>query len=112
MAWPMLRIRLLGEFSLDDGGAPLPAVNTARLQALLAYLIIHRDALQSRHHLAALFWPDVLAWIIHENIHRIGLAADGVLAGSQSPLWTPKSALWPLQPVYRGGCSAKCGQFG
>ena len=51
-----------------------------------------------------------LAWIIHENIHRIGLVADGGLTGSQSPLWTPKSALWPLLPVYRGGCSAKCGQ--
>jgi len=51
-----------------------------------------------------------LAWIIHENIHRIGLVADGGLAGSQSPLWTPKSALRPLQPVYRGGCSARCGQ--
>jgi len=44
-----------------------------------------------------------LAWIIHENIHRIGLVADGGLAGSQSPLWAPKSALRPLQPVYRGG---------
>jgi len=51
-----------------------------------------------------------LAWIIHENIHRIGLVADGDLAGSQSPLWTPKSALRPLQPVYRGGCSTRCGQ--
>jgi len=51
-----------------------------------------------------------LAWIIHENIHRIGLVADGGLAGSQSPLWTPKSALRPLLPVYRGGCSAKCSQ--
>ncbi len=53
-----------------------------------------------------------LAWIIHENIHRIGLAADGGFAGSQSPLWTPKSALRPLLPVYRGECSAKCGQSG
>jgi len=54
----------------------------------------------------------LLAWIIHENIHRIGLAADGGFAGSQSPLWTPKSALRPLLPVYRGECSAKCGQSG
>ena len=51
-----------------------------------------------------------LAWIIHENIHRIGLAADGGLVGSKSPLWTPKAALRPLLPVYRGGCSARCGQ--
>ena len=48
----MLQIRLLGEFSLTYGGAPVAAVITARLQALLAYLAIHRDAPQSRHHLA------------------------------------------------------------
>ena len=71
MAWPMLQIRLLGEFSLDDGVAPLPAVNTARLQALLAYLIIHRNALQSRHHLAALFWPDVLEAQARNNLRQL-----------------------------------------
>jgi len=51
-----------------------------------------------------------LAWIIHENIHRIGLAANGGLAGSQSARWTPKTALQALQPVYRGGCSTRYGQ--
>jgi DNA-binding SARP family transcriptional activator len=29
-----------------------------RLQALLAYLILHRDARPARRHLAFLFWPD------------------------------------------------------
>jgi len=36
---------------------------------------------------------DTLAWIIHENIHRIGLAADRSSVGSYSPLLVPKSAL-------------------
>jgi DNA-binding SARP family transcriptional activator len=53
-----LRIQLLGDFQLSYGEQPLTAVNTARLQALLAYLVLHRDAPQSRKYLAFLFWPD------------------------------------------------------
>lgn len=55
---PELRIQLLGDFRLSDGDQLLTTVNTARLQALLAYLVLHRDSPQSRKHLAFLFWPD------------------------------------------------------
>src|SRR5512137_2355951 len=55
---PTLRIRLLGEFSLFCDDAPLTAVNTPRLQSLLAYLVLHRDAPQPRQQLAFLLWPD------------------------------------------------------
>ena len=41
---PELRIQLLGDFRLSDGDQLLTTVNTSRLQALLAYLILHRDA--------------------------------------------------------------------
>lgn len=54
----VLHIRLLGEFSLVYGDQPVTTVNTARLQALLAYLVLHRDAPQLRYHLAFQFWPD------------------------------------------------------
>ena len=37
-----------------------------------------------------------LAWIIHENIYRNGLAADGGFRKPQSPLWVPKSVLEPI----------------
>jgi DNA-binding SARP family transcriptional activator/predicted ATPase len=55
---PTLNIRLLGEFSLAYDGAPITGVNTPRLQSLLTYLLLHRDAPQSRAHLAFQFWPD------------------------------------------------------
>ncbi|HWQ13341.1 MAG TPA: AAA family ATPase [Roseiflexaceae bacterium] len=55
---PTLRMRLLGDFSLAYGGRPVAGVGTARVQALLAYLALHRDAPQPRQHLAFLFWPD------------------------------------------------------
>ena len=55
---PELRIQLLGDFRLSDGDQLLTTVNTSRMQALVAYLILHRDSPQSRKHLAFLFWPD------------------------------------------------------
>jgi len=54
----MLRIQLLSDFTLTLDGMLVTAVNTARLQSLLAYLVLHRDAPQPRRHLAFLFWPD------------------------------------------------------
>lgn len=53
-----LHIRLLGEFSLVYGDQPVTEINSARLQSLFAYLLLHSDAPQPRHHLAFLFWPD------------------------------------------------------
>lgn len=54
----ILHIHLLGNFSLLYGDKLITGVNTARLQALLAYLVLHHQAPQARQHLAFLFWPD------------------------------------------------------
>jgi len=40
------------------GDEPVMGVSTGRLQALLAYLVLHRETPQPRQHLAFLFWPD------------------------------------------------------
>jgi predicted ATPase/DNA-binding SARP family transcriptional activator len=55
---PQLHIQLLGDFRLSCGDAPVSTVNAPRLQSLLAYLVLHRDAPQPRHHLAFRLWPD------------------------------------------------------
>ena len=52
-----LHIQLLGEFCLSVDDRPLTSVKTLRLQSLLAYLLVHRDAPQARRHVAFLFWP-------------------------------------------------------
>jgi DNA-binding SARP family transcriptional activator len=57
MAAP-LRIVLLGTFQLSAGTTAVTTVNTPRLQALLAYLVLRRRAPQSRQQLAFLLWPD------------------------------------------------------
>jgi DNA-binding SARP family transcriptional activator len=55
---PTLHIRLLGEFSLTYRDELVEGVNTARLQSLLAYLVLHHNAVHLRQHVAFLFWPD------------------------------------------------------
>jgi len=54
----ILHIQLLGEFRLVYGETLITTVNSPRLQSLLAYLLLHRKAPQSRRHLAFLLWPD------------------------------------------------------
>lgn len=62
MTTEQLQISLLGDFSLAYGCPTcmmeVHTVNTARLQALVGYLLLHRTAPQARDHLAFLFWPD------------------------------------------------------
>ncbi|HKS70455.1 MAG TPA: hypothetical protein VJQ45_08540, partial [Ktedonobacterales bacterium] len=55
---PTLQVRLFGTFSLVYSGEQVAGLNSPRPQSLLAYLLLHRDAPQSRQHLAFLFWPD------------------------------------------------------
>jgi DNA-binding SARP family transcriptional activator len=53
-----LELRLFGDFFVAYGGKPVSSMSTSRLQSLLAYLLLHRDAPQARHHLAFVLWPD------------------------------------------------------
>ena len=48
----MLRIQLLGSFQVSAADKPLARLQTDRLQALLAYLVLHRDQPLSRQQLA------------------------------------------------------------
>ena len=55
---PPIRIELLGKLRFIFGQHPLTSVSTNRLQSLLAFLVLHGDAVQSREHLAFLLWPE------------------------------------------------------
>ena len=41
---PALRARLLGTVHLQLDGQPLPPLDSARAESLLAYLLLHHDA--------------------------------------------------------------------
>ena len=68
---PTLHIRLLGDFSLIYDNRQVTSLNTMRLQSLLAYLVLHRDAPQQRQHLAFLFWPDTTEAQARNNLRQL-----------------------------------------
>src|SRR2546421_8277681 len=68
---PTLHIHLLGDFLLVSGDTPVTTVNVARLQSLLAYLVLHRTAPQARSHLAFLLWPDSDETQAHSNLRKL-----------------------------------------
>src|SRR5438094_7361427 len=71
MTIPTLHIRLLGDFSLIYADQQVTNLNTMRLQSLLAYLVLHRDAPQQRQHLAFLFWPDTTEAQARNNLRQL-----------------------------------------
>lgn len=66
----MLEISLLGDLRIAVDGRVVTTVRSARAQALLAYLLVHRRAPQSRQHLAFLFWPDSTEGQARTNLRR------------------------------------------
>jgi DNA-binding SARP family transcriptional activator len=97
-----LRIRLFGELELRLGEAPLPALESARAESLLAYLLLHRDAPVPRQRLAFVLWPDStepqartnLRHVLH-NLRRALPGADGFLE------ITPRTLRWRPDAPFR-----------
>jgi DNA-binding SARP family transcriptional activator len=96
-----LEIRLLGDFVLRQDGRTVNGLDASRLQALLAYLLLHRDAPQLRHYLAFVFWPDSDESQARTNLrnllHRLRQAwpeADAFLTiETKSISWRPNARL-------------------
>ncbi|MBP0632870.1 BTAD domain-containing putative transcriptional regulator [Cupriavidus sp. AcVe19-1a] len=92
---------LFGEFQLDGADAPRFNANSPRLQALLACLVLHRDAPQTRQQLAVLFWPDssqaqarnALRQLLFQLRKAWPEADQFVHADAQTVRWLPDAAL-------------------
>lgn len=93
----LLTIQLFGDFSLRAGDTPITKLNTPRLQALLAYLILHRATPQARQQLAFLFWPDSNDAQARTNLRNalfqirnaLPDADDFLLVDTQTVQWRP-----------------------
>jgi len=91
----MLKIQLLGGFQLTWHGEVVSGFSNTRLQALLAYLLLHRHAPQSRQTLAYLFWPESgdsqartnLRNALHLLRNYLPQATDFLAIESQSVQW-------------------------
>lgn len=103
---PTLQIRLLGDFLLVSGDAPVTTFTVPRLQSLLAYLVLNRAAPQDRAHLAFLLWPDSNEGQAHSNLRKLLSQlrqtlpqADAFLSADRRTLqWRPASpdSSWTL----------------
>lgn len=93
----ILHIRLLGEFSLVYSDQPVTTINSARMQSLLAYLVLHRNAPQSRYYLALQFWPEStepqartnLRKLFHQLHHALPDADRFLHADTHTLQWQP-----------------------
>jgi len=65
------RVELLGGFRISCKGAQVTAVNTSRMQSLLAYLLLHGGSAVSRQHLAFLFWPESSETQARTNLRQL-----------------------------------------
>lgn len=98
-----LHIGLLGDFNLSRDGELVTSIDTPRLQALLAYLVLHAGVPQSRQHLAFLFWPDSaesqartnLRQVLHHLRHALPDADSFIEADTKTVRWR-QDALFAL----------------
>jgi predicted ATPase/DNA-binding SARP family transcriptional activator len=67
----ILRVQLLGDFEVRYQDVLLNGFDAPRLQSLLAYLLLHHDAPQSRKHLAFLLWQDSSEKQAHNNLRNL-----------------------------------------
>ncbi len=67
----ILHIYLLGDLLISRGSEPVAALNSARAQSLLAYLVLHAGLPQSRRHLAFLLWPDSSDEQARSNLRKL-----------------------------------------
>src|SRR5437867_12519258 len=86
---------MFGGLRLSYRERPVTALTTNRLQALFAYLALHAGLLQSREHLAFLFWPDSteaqartnLRQLLHHLRSALPDGGDFITTDSQNILW-------------------------
>lgn len=70
MKFPILQAQLFGGFSLIYDNTAVTGIHSARLQSLLAFLILHSDSPQSRQQVAFLFWPDTSEAQARNNLRQ------------------------------------------
>ncbi|MBE9169324.1 AAA family ATPase [Pleurocapsales cyanobacterium LEGE 06147] len=88
-----LRIKLLGGFFLSYGERLVTAISTGRSQMLLAYLVLHRQAAQSRQRIAFHLWPESTDERARANLRKELSRLRHALPNSDEFLWVDAKML-------------------
>lgn len=99
---PLLCVRLLGGVDLRLGEVPLPSLESARAESLLAYLLLHRDAPRPRQHVAFTLWPEStdaqartnLRHVLHTLRRALPEADRFIDVGKRTLRWRAEAPLW------------------
>ena len=91
----ILHIQLLGHFRLVYGNISVVTINTPRLQALLAHLLLYVDVPQLRQEIAFHFWPDSseaharnsLRNLLHRLRHALPAAEEWFQIDDETLVW-------------------------
>lgn len=98
----ILAIQLFGEFQVTANGAVMTALHQPRLQSLLAYLLLHRHAPQSRQQMAFLIWPDSSEAQARANLRKLLYYLHRALpAAHPFLLYDKKNVQWNQSALYR-----------
>jgi len=81
-----LHIRILGDFSVIRDEQLVTGISTARLQMLIAYLILNRETPRSRQQIAFQFWPDSSEAQARTNLRQLIHQLRRVLPNADSYL--------------------------
>jgi DNA-binding SARP family transcriptional activator/predicted ATPase len=94
------RIELLGQLRFTFGQQPVTSINTNRMRSLLAYLVLHGEAAQSREHLASLLWPESgdaqartnLRQLLHNLRRALPVECSLLVSDNQTVRWLADSS--------------------
>ena len=99
---PSLQINLLGKYYLSVNGTSISDIQSERLQALLAFLLLHRDMPQSRQQLAVQLWPEIseanakanLRRRLHELKQKLPTDQNWLQIEKKTIRWRPEARYW------------------
>jgi predicted ATPase/DNA-binding SARP family transcriptional activator len=99
---PTLHIHLLGDFHLVYADAPVSHIDSPRVQALLAYLVLHRAAPQLRQRLAFGLWPESSEAQARTNLRQLAHSLKQALPDADSFVRSdPKTLQWRSDTPFR-----------
>lgn len=97
----MLHIRLLGGFAIQNDAMPLTGFHSERLQALVAYLILHCDAPMTRQQLAFTFWADTTDAQARTNLRTLlARFRDALPNADEFVSFAPQTVQWRADAAF------------
>jgi DNA-binding SARP family transcriptional activator/predicted ATPase len=97
-----LEARLLGQFRVSVDGRAVDGLGSARVQSLLAYLLLHADAPQPRAQLSFALWPDASEPKARNNLRQLLHQLRQALPETDRYLRADASSVrWATDPSFR-----------